>query len=125
MIDASKGYIKDGNKNRLREQDIHKIVDAFNRQWEMDKYARFVPYSEIEKNEYNLNIPRYIDTQEEEDIHQDNRRILTVYNHEDKEICWFDFIEVMEAVGEVEAGQRKESVQNYILNRIPIWARDI
>lgn len=68
MIDASKGYIKDGNKNRLREQDIHKIVDAFNRLWEIDKYSRLVPFSEIEQNEYNLNIPRYIDTQEEEDI---------------------------------------------------------
>jgi type I restriction enzyme M protein len=68
MMDASKGYIKDGNKNRLREQDIHKIVDAFNRQWEIDKFCRLVPYNEIEKNEYNLNIPRYIDTQEEEDI---------------------------------------------------------
>ncbi len=68
MIDASKGFIKEGNKNRLREQDIHKIVDAFNRQWEIDKYSRMVPFSEIEKNEYNLNIPRYIDTQEAEDI---------------------------------------------------------
>lgn len=75
MMDASKGYIKDGNKNRLREQDIHKIVDAFNRQWEIDKYARFVPYSEIEKNEYNLNIPRYIDTQEEEDIQDLNAHL--------------------------------------------------
>lgn len=63
--------------------------------------------------------------QEEEDIHQANRRILTVYNYEDKEVCWFDFDEVMEAVGEVEAGQRKETVQNYILSRIPTWARDI
>lgn len=75
MMDASKGYIKDGNKNRLREQDIHKIVDAFNRQWEIEKYARFVPYSEIEKNEYNLNIPRYIDTQEEEDIQDLNAHL--------------------------------------------------
>ena len=63
--------------------------------------------------------------QEEEDIHQNNRRILTVYNYEDREVCWFDFDEVMEAVGEVEAGQRKETVQNYILSRIPAWARDI
>ncbi|MBT8328698.1 MAG: hypothetical protein KJN87_03255 [Desulfofustis sp.] len=63
--------------------------------------------------------------QEEEDIHQENRRILTVYNHDDREVCWFDFDEVMEAVGEVEAGQRKETVQNYILSRIPTWARDI
>ncbi len=68
MIDASKGFMKDGNKNRLREQDIHKVVDTFNNQWEIDKYSRFVPFDEIEKNDYNLNIPRYIDTQEEEDI---------------------------------------------------------
>lgn len=75
VMDASKGYIKDGNKNRLREQDIHKIVDAFNRQWEIDKYCRLVPYSEIEKNEYNLNIPRYIDTQDEEDIQDLNAHL--------------------------------------------------
>lgn len=68
MIDASKGYKKDGNKNRLREQDIHKIVDVFNNKWEVPRYARFVPNDEIEKNEFNLNIPRYIDTQEDEDI---------------------------------------------------------
>lgn len=68
IIDASKGYIKDGNKNRLREQDIHSIVDTFNGQIEKNKYARFVPYAEIEANEYNLNIPRYIDTQEAEEI---------------------------------------------------------
>lgn len=75
MIDASKGYKKDGAKNRLREQDIHKIVDVFNSQWEIDKYSRFVPFSEIEKNEYNLNIPRYIDTQEEEDIQDLNAHL--------------------------------------------------
>jgi len=70
MIDASKGYIKDGNKNRLRAQDIHKIVDAFNKQTEVPKYARMVPVSEIsdEDNNFNLNIPRYIDSQEEEDL---------------------------------------------------------
>jgi len=75
MMDASKGYIKDGPKNRLREQDLHKIVDAFNNQWEVDKYSRFVSFSEIEKNEYNLNIPRYIDTQEEEDIQDLNAHL--------------------------------------------------
>ena len=75
MMDVSKGYAKDGNKNRLREQDIHKIVDAFNRQDQIDKYSRLVPFSEIEKNEYNLNIPRYIDTQEEEDIQDLNAHL--------------------------------------------------
>lgn len=68
IIDASKGYIKDGNKNRLREQDIHKIVDVFSRELELERYSRLVPYSEIEKNEFNLNIPRYIDNSEAEEL---------------------------------------------------------
>lgn len=68
MIDASKGFIKDGNKNRLREQDVHKIVEVFNKQLEIPKFSRMVSVEEIESNEYNLNIPRYIDNQEEEDI---------------------------------------------------------
>lgn len=68
MIDASKGFKKDGPKNRLRSMDIHKIVDVFNNQIAIDKYSRMVPFAEIEKNEYNLNIPRYIDSQEPEDI---------------------------------------------------------
>jgi type I restriction enzyme M protein len=75
MMDASKGFIKDGNKNRLREQDIHQIVDVFNTQTAVEKYARFVPFDEIEKNEYNLNIPRYVDTQEEEDIQDLNAHL--------------------------------------------------
>ena len=69
MIDASKGFVKDGNKNRLRECDIKKIVDTFNSQLEIPKYSRLVPMEEItEKNDYNLNIPRYIDSQPPEDI---------------------------------------------------------
>ena len=71
MIDASKGFRKDGNKNRLREQDIHRIVDVFNKQTESARYARTVPVSEIASpaNDYNLNIPRYIDSSEPEDLH--------------------------------------------------------
>jgi len=70
MVDASKGFIKDGNKNRLRDQDIHKIVETFNRQLTVDGYSRKVPMSEIAdaKNAYNLNIPRYIDSSEPEDL---------------------------------------------------------
>jgi type I restriction enzyme M protein len=70
MIDASKGFIKDGNKNRLREQDIHRIVDVFTRQLEVPRYSRMVPLAEISdaKNDFNLNIPRYIDSSEPEDI---------------------------------------------------------
>ena len=71
MIDASKGFIKDGNKNRLRAQDIHKIVDVFTRQIELPRYSRMVPVAEIASpaNDYNLNIPRYIDSSEPEDLH--------------------------------------------------------
>jgi type I restriction enzyme M protein len=70
MIDASKGFIKDGNKNRLRAQDIHKIVDTFTRQVEIKGYSRMVPSAEIAdpKNDYNLNLPRYIDSTEPEDL---------------------------------------------------------
>jgi len=68
LIDASKGFIKDGNKNRLREQDIHKIVDTFQKQIETPGYARLVDFDEIKKHEFNLNLPRYIDSTEAEDI---------------------------------------------------------
>src|SRR5690606_11067705 len=68
MIDASKGFLKDGNKNRLRAQDIHLIVDAFTRQAELSRYSRMVPLAEIEANDFNLNLPRYIDSTEPEDI---------------------------------------------------------
>jgi type I restriction enzyme M protein len=69
MIDASKGFIKDGNKNRLRSQDIHKIVDVFNKGLELKRYSRLVEIDEIAANDYNLNIPRYIDSSEPEDLH--------------------------------------------------------
>ncbi len=70
MIDASKGFIKDGNKNRLRERDIHQIMDTFTRQAEVPRYSRFVSVEEIAdpKNDYNLNLPRYIDSTEPEDL---------------------------------------------------------
>ena len=68
MIDASKGFSKDGNKNRLRAQDIHRIVDTFTRQLEVAKFARLVPVAEIAANDFNLNLPRYIDSTESEDL---------------------------------------------------------
>lgn len=78
MIDASKSFLKDGNKNRLREQDIHKIVDVFNKQIDVAKYSRLVSIKEIAdtKNDYNLNIPRYIDSQETEDIQDIEAHLL-------------------------------------------------
>jgi len=76
MIDAGKGFMKDGNKNRLRSMDIHKIVEVFNKQIEIEKYSKMIPFSKIEKNEYNLNIPRYIDSQEAEDIQDIEAHLL-------------------------------------------------
>jgi type I restriction enzyme M protein len=69
MVDASKGFIKDGNKNRLRAQDIHKVVDVFTKQIELNRYSRMVSLDEVAGNDYNLNIPRYIDSSEPEDLH--------------------------------------------------------
>src|SRR5437588_2044821 len=68
VIDASKGFIKDGNKNRLREQDIHRIVDTFTKRADVPRYARMVSLSEIAdpRNDFNLNLPRYIDSAEPE-----------------------------------------------------------
>ena len=68
MIDASRGFMKDGPKNRLRSMDIHRIVDVFYKRLEVPKFARMVSFSEIEQNDFNLNLPRYIDSQTPEDI---------------------------------------------------------
>ena len=67
MIDASGGFMKDGPKNRLRAQDIHKIVDVFTRRLDVPRFSRMVGLDEIEKNDFNLNLPRYIDSQTPED----------------------------------------------------------
>ena len=75
MIDASRFYVKDGNKNKLREEDIRKITDTYLGRIEEEKYSKIVTMEEIEKEEYNLNIPRYIDSSNEETI-QDLRAHL-------------------------------------------------
>src|SRR5665811_2003587 len=57
MIDASAGFLKDGPKNRLRDMDVHQIVDVFNKRLEVPKYSRMVGFEAIAQNEFNLNIP--------------------------------------------------------------------
>ena len=69
MIDASRGFIKDGSKNRLRSQDVHKIVDVFNRQTELPGYSRVVSFDKIEEEGFNLYMSRYIDSGQPEDLH--------------------------------------------------------
>lgn len=76
MIDASDGFVKDGNKNRLREQDIRKIVDVFNNQIEIEGYSKMASFAEIEANDFNLYIPRYIEKKENEDIQDIEAHLL-------------------------------------------------
>ncbi len=65
MIDASKDFKKDGNKNRLREQDVQKMIDTFKAKKEIPYYSKMVSLEEISANDYNLNIPRYIVAEQE------------------------------------------------------------
>jgi len=71
MINASRGFIKDGSKNRLRERDIHLIIDTYLGEVEIEKFSRNVPIAEIAdpKNGYNLNLTRYIDSSEVQVLH--------------------------------------------------------
>lgn len=64
IVDASKGFIKAGKNNKLRASDIKKIVDTVTARVDLDKYARKVSREEVRQNEYNLNIPRYVDSSE-------------------------------------------------------------
>ena len=83
-----------------------------------EEKVRFLPYDEAVKLVAAI--------QEEEDIHRENHRILTVYNQDNKEVCWFDFDEVMQSVKQVKSkDEQKEIVTEYILHHIPDWAKDI
>ena len=64
IIDASKGFVKDGKNNRLRACDIRRIVDAYRGRRDAERFCRVVPKQEIRDNGYNLNIPRYVDSSE-------------------------------------------------------------
>jgi type I restriction enzyme M protein len=97
MIDASKGFIKDGNKNRLRERDIHKIIDAFTQELETPGYSRLVRWAEIMRNDFNLNIPRYIDGSDPEDLQDIEAHLKGGVPNRDVDLL-SDFWDVMPAV---------------------------
>ncbi|MBW6521653.1 MAG: hypothetical protein K0A99_11715 [Desulfoarculaceae bacterium] len=63
--------------------------------------------------------------QEEEDMHDQDRRILTVYNHEERELCWFDFEEILQKIGSGDKQEQQAAVQNYVLHHIPEWVLDL
>lgn len=93
MIDAKEGYQKDGAKNRLREQDLKLIVDTWEAHEDVPHYARFVKFSDIEENDYNLNIPRYV-IPEDKEIQQD------IYAHLHGGLPAHDVEKVMSALWE-------------------------
>lgn len=68
FIDASKEFTKQASQNVLEEKHIHKILDAFNNRKEIEKFSKSIPFDEISENDFNLNIPRYIDTFEPEPV---------------------------------------------------------
>lgn len=66
FIDASQHFKKAKNKNVLTEEDINRILEAYLKREDIDKYSHVASLKEIKDNDYNLNIPRYVDTSEEE-----------------------------------------------------------
>ena len=91
MIDAKAGFAKDGPKNRLREQDIRRIVDVWTTQEDVPHYSRFVTNEEIAKNDHNLNIPRYIeakDTEVLQDIDAHLNGGIPMHDIEQFQIYW-------------------------------------
>lgn len=83
----------------------------------MSDEVKFLPYKEAARLVGAI--------QEEEDIDRLDKRILTVYSVDDKELCWFDFEEVMGEIGTVSKEDMKEAVHHYILQRIPDWVNDL
>lgn len=92
FIDASKDFEAGKNQNRLRDEDVDKIIETYKNRVEIEKYCHVAPMSEIKENEYNLNIPRYVDTFEEEEeidikaVQQDLKDIDKQIAEVDKEL---------------------------------------
>lgn len=83
FIDASKDFVKDKNQNKLTIENIDKIVNTYKNREDIDKYAHIAEFDEIKENDFNLNIPRYVDTFEEEepiDIEQLSKEIVSLNN---------------------------------------------
>lgn len=103
FIDASKEFVKGKNQNKLTKENIDKIVDTYKNREDIDKYAHLAKFDEIEDNDFNLNIPRYVDTFEEEepiDIEQLSKEIVSLNNEikqaESEFLSMLDELEITE-----------------------------
>ena len=89
FIDASKDFEAGKNQNRLRDEDVDKIIETYKNREEKEKYSHVASLQEVEENEYNLNIPRYVDTfEEEEEI--DIKQVQQELKEIDKQIAEVD-----------------------------------
>ena len=92
FIDASKEFEAGKNQNRLRDEDVDKIIETYKNREEIEKYSHVASLQEVEENEYNLNIPRYVDTFEEEEeidikqVQKDLKEIDKQIKEVDKEL---------------------------------------
>ena len=92
FIDASKEFEPGKNQNRLRDEDVDKIIKTYTNREEIEKYSHVATLQEVEENEYNLNIPRYVDTFEEEEeidikkVQQELKEIDKQIEEVDKEL---------------------------------------
>lgn len=103
FIDASKEFIKEKNQNKLTKENIDKIINTYKNRENIDKYAHLAEFDEIKDNDYNLNIPRYVDTFEEEepiDIEQLSKEIVSLNNEikqaESEFLSMLDELEITE-----------------------------
>ena len=103
IVDASKGFIKDGKNNKLRASDIKRIVDVVTKRESVQKFSKVVSRDEIRKNEYNLNIPRYVDSSEAAeswDIYASMFGGLPLSEIDELKDYWFAFPELKTALFE-------------------------
>lgn len=122
IIDASKGFEKVGKNNKLRSSDIKRIVDAVISRADIDKYSRKVSRDEIRANEYNLNIPRYVDSSavaEKWDIYASMFGGIPKNEIDELNPYWDAFLQLKDAVFDFQStdyAKVKDNIEDTIKN---------
>ena len=127
IIDASKGFVKEGKNNKLRACDIRKITDAIKNRKDIDKYCKVVSRDEIRANDYNLNIPRYVDSSEKTesyDIYASMFGGIPNSEIKDYEDYWNAFPslkdELFQSNNEPYSTLKSDNVRNIIKNNLDV-----
>ena len=127
FIDASKGYVKVGKNNKLRACDIKKIVDTVIERKTIEKYSRVVSKEEVRKNDYNLNIPRYVDSSEKlesYDIYASMFGGIPNYEIDEYQDYWSAFpslkTELFEEISDGYSQVKADDIQKTIQNNMEV-----